>query len=88
MSTFSCTLCKLKLFNLCSISEKLAKQIILDLKGKLEVNNNSNKDYTELLETLKSLGYKAADIKRILPKINDKSSIEEQVKEALRLLLK
>ena len=70
------------------IGEKLAKQIILDLKGKLEVNNNSNKDYTELLETLKSLGYKAADIKRILPKINDQSSIEEQVKEALRLLLK
>ncbi|MDQ9777409.1 Holliday junction branch migration protein RuvA, partial [Acinetobacter baumannii] len=38
------------------IGDKVARQIILDLKGKLEIDNTSNKkDLTELIETLKSL---------------------------------
>lgn len=72
------------------IGDKVARQIILDLKGKL-VNNTSsnlNQDLDELIDVLKGLGYKPADIKKILPKINKDSSIEEQVKEALKLLLK
>lgn len=72
------------------IGDKVARQIILDLKGKL-VNNTSsnlNQELDELIDVLKGLGYKPADIKKILPKINKDSSIEEQVKEALKLLLK
>lgn len=72
------------------IGDKVARQIILDLKGKL-VNNDAssvNKDFDELIDVLKGLGYKPADIKKVLPKINSSNSIEDQVKESLKLLLK
>ena len=72
------------------IGEKVAKQIILDLKGKLNTSSVSktNTDYTELIEVLKGLGYKPADINKILPQIKSDLSIEEQVKESLKLMLK
>lgn len=70
------------------IGDKVARQIILDLKGKLNMEIlTSNKDKDELVETLKALGYKQADITKILPKIKA-DTIEEQVKEALKLFLK
>ena len=71
------------------IGEKVARQIILDLKGKLtsiETPNTNNLD--ELSEVLKGLGYKEKEIKNILPKIKIDLTIEEQIKEALKLLLK
>ena len=73
------------------IGDKVARQIILDLKGKLvtsgniNINNNAN---DELSEALVSLGYKPIDIKKILPSINKNDSIEKQIKEALKLLLR
>ena len=71
------------------VGEKIAKQIILDLKGKLTNDTKDSKnDFKELSETLKSLGYKPIDIKRILPNIDTTLSIEKQIKEALKLLLK
>lgn len=71
------------------IGDKVARQIILDLKGKLEINESSSKvDNTELTETLKSLGYKPADIKKVLPNIDSSKKLEEQIKDALKLLLK
>lgn len=72
------------------IGEKVAKQIILDLKGKLNTNSGGkiNNDFDELVEVLKGLGYKLPDINKILPSIKFGLSIEEQVKEALKLMLK
>ena len=73
------------------IGDKLAKQIILDLKGKIsnEFEGSSNSSNTdELVEVLLSLGYKQADVKRILKDIDEEKTIEEQVKDALKLLLK
>ena len=70
------------------IGDKVARQIILDLKGKLDltkISANSNKE--ELVETLKALGYKQMDITKILPQIKS-DTIEEQIKEALKLFLK
>ena len=70
----------------------IAKQIILDLKGKLgtvstlELSDNNTRE--ELIEVLKGLGYKEKEYKAIIPKINGELSIEDQVKEALKLLLK
>lgn len=72
------------------IGDKLARQIILDLKGKLVSNSDNNvntKDYTELIEVLKGFGYKPADINKILPSIKS-DKVEDQVKEALKLMLK
>lgn len=71
------------------IGDKVARQIILDLKGKL-VSRNSDiklKVNDELIETLKALGYKSSDISKILPNI-ESTKLEEQVKEALKLLLR
>ena len=71
------------------IGDKVARQIILDLKGKLVSNSNSvGVDNTELIEALKALGYKTNDINKILPKIDNSKSLESQIKEALKLLLK
>lgn len=72
------------------IGDKVAKQIILDLKGKINktMMNGSSKDYDELIEVLKGLGYKQNDITKILPSINSELNIEEQIKEALKLMLK
>lgn len=71
------------------IGEKLARQIILDLKGKLviegEVDSNSSE---ELVLALEALGYKSADIKSVISKVDNSVSIELQIKEALKLLLK
>ena len=69
------------------IGDKVARQIILDLKGKL-VNDSSEKiNNDELIDILKALGYKTQDIKRILPNIKE-TEIEKQIKEALKLLMK
>ena len=73
------------------IGDKVARQIILDLKGKLvstDNKGNSNVGMEELIEALKGLGYKNADISKILPSINRSSKIEDQIKEALKLLLR
>ena len=70
------------------IGDKVARQIILDLKGKLvEKTNTSVNNNDELTEALKGLGYKQQDINKILPSIKD-DTIENQIKEALKLLLK
>ena len=70
------------------IGDKVARQIILDLKGKLNMDINTTKiEKDELIETLKALGYKQSDITKILPQIKSET-IEEQVKEALKLFLK
>jgi len=72
------------------IGEKVARQIILDLKGKLGKQGNilNNSNFDELVSVLESLGYKNIDIKRILPNIDTSLKIEAQVKEALKLLMK
>ena len=70
------------------VGEKLARQMILDLKGKLvssEVNDNTNE---ELVMALESLGYKKADIKSVIVQVDSMLPIESQIKEALKLLLK
>ncbi len=71
------------------IGDKLARQMILDLKGKLELTGEVIEldASEELMEALKGLGYKDKDIKLILPKINKENRLEEQIKEALRLLV-
>lgn len=71
------------------IGEKLAKQIVLDLKGKLigdilSINNKTD----ELEEVLIGLGYKKADISKNIKEIDNTQSLENQIKQALKLLMK
>lgn len=69
------------------IGDKVAKQIILDLKGKLTTQTDLFQyDSRELIEVLESLGYKSNDIKNIIDKVDNNLSLENQIKEALKLL--
>lgn len=72
------------------IGDKVAKQIILDLKGKFTTNveNIPIDNSDELVEVLKGLGYKPVDINKVVTKVNHNNPIEEQIKEALKLFLK
>ncbi len=71
------------------IGDKLAKQMVLDLKGKIEVNGEVFENTSdEVYEALLALGYKDKDVKNIIGRVNKEASIEEQIKEALRLMIK
>ena len=73
------------------IGDKLARQIILDLKGKIniEVSEELVNDETEdLIDTLTALGYKSSEIKKVVGSVDKSLSLEDQVKESLKLLLK
>ncbi len=71
------------------IGDKVARQIILDLKGKLVSSNETVKENNEeLIEALLALGYKKADITKVISKVPSDLTIEKQIKEALKLLLK
>lgn len=71
------------------IGDKVAKQIVLDLKGKVhtdkEVISEENND--DVVLALTALGYKSSDIYKVLPKIKS-DSVENMIKDALKLLLK
>ena len=71
------------------IGDKVARQIILDLKGKLVSSETKNTPINdELQEALQALGYKNADIQKVISKVSSELTIENQIKEALKLLLK
>ena len=74
------------------IGDKVARQIILDLKGKLDGYGGlftvEAGDTSELIEALQALGYKQGDIKKIIPNVDTKLAVEEQIRQALKLLLK
>ncbi len=70
------------------IGDKVARQIILDLKGKLAKTVTNNNVNEELTEALLALGYKNNDIKKVVASIDRNLTIENQIKEALKLLLK
>ena len=74
------------------IGDKVARQVVLDLKGKLNVINTglfAREDHSnELTEALLGLGYKQADIRKVTSKVDSSLSLEAQIKEALKLLLK
>lgn len=71
------------------VGDKVARQIILDLKGKLVRNDDlfTNDGLDELMAVLDSLGYKKGDVKKILPQVDASLPIEQQIKDALKLLM-
>jgi len=71
------------------IGPKAASQIILDLKGQLTGNKGNPKQYEEVYDALKSLGFKGAEIDRVLSTINEPNlSTEEVLRIALTRLKK
>lgn len=71
------------------VGEKIAKQIILDLKGKIELEGDVSDDLTtDLFEVLQGLGYKTSEINKVIKNVDPSLNVEMQVKEALKLLLR
>lgn len=75
------------------IGDKLARQIVLDLKGKLEfigvgLSDDEIKVESELKEALIALGYKEKEIIPVIAKVDTSLPIESQIKDALKLLLR
>ena len=70
------------------IGDKVERQIILDLKGKLVNKEESSKVNEELVLALNALGYKNSDINKVVKNVPNNLKIEDQIKEALKLLLK
>ena len=67
------------------LGAKAAGQIILDLKGELTGSKGNPKQYEEVYEALKSLGFKGAAIDRVLATINEPGATNEDI---LRIALK
>ena len=70
------------------IGDKSAKQIVLDLKGKIQTSETVVNETDEVYEALIALGYKDKDVKNIIGRVNKENTVEEQIKEALRLMIK
>lgn len=78
------------------IGRKTAERIILELKNKIDVSEKEEKEYlkeggikeeAEALDGLVSLGYSLKEARAALKQIPEKAvSVEEKVKEALKLL--
>ena len=74
------------------IGEKLARRIILDLKGKLVVPDAAlfmNNSLAEALEALQALGYGDKELTKVKTAFKDiDASVDEIIKKGLQLLVK
>lgn len=61
------------------LGAKAAGQIILDLKGELTGSKGNPKQYEEVYDALKSLGFKGAAIDRVLATINEPNATTEDI---------
>ena len=59
-----------------------------DLYEVSQPHRKVNDGLDELMEVLESLGYKKTDIKKILPNVDASLPVEQQVKDALKLLMR
>ncbi|ERI90369.1 Holliday junction DNA helicase RuvA [Clostridiales bacterium oral taxon 876 str. F0540] len=81
------------------IGKKTAQRIILELKDKLkndefikgfdinESNESFNRNVSEALEALISLGYSEKEAEKALEKVNQQESIETIIKNSLKFLM-
>lgn len=71
------------------IGAKAASQIILDLKGQLTGEKGDPKQYEDVKQALKQLGFKNSQIENVLAQINEENATSEQIiAMALKLLRK
>ena len=61
------------------IGAKAAAQVILDLKGELTGDKGNPKQYEDVYDALKSLGFKGAAIDRVLATINEPGASDEEI---------
>lgn len=72
------------------IGPKASQQIILDLKGKLDLQEENfikSNSISEVEEALKSLGYKAKEVKKALKDLDPTKPTNQLLKDALKSML-
>lgn len=69
------------------IGNKTAQQIVLDLSGKLVIDEIEVGILADVELALLALGYNKRDISKVLKKIDESLSLEAAVKEALKLIV-
>ncbi len=72
------------------VGRKTAEKIILELKSKVGVYElpGSGALSTEVFDALIALGYKQAEIRAVINKLDSSKNTGEQIKEALKFLSK
>lgn len=71
------------------VGKKTAERIILELKNKVGVLTNSNAvGSSDIFDALVSLGYKNMEVRDVIQKVDATQTMEQQLKEALKLLAK
>ncbi|AIO19185.1 Holliday junction ATP-dependent DNA helicase RuvA [Candidatus Izimaplasma bacterium HR1] len=73
------------------IGPKASQQIILDLKGKLNLETDRiilNDNISEVEEALNSLGYRAKEIKKAVKNLDGSKPTDQLLKDALSQMLK
>lgn len=73
------------------LGTKNAQKIIIELKNKLGSTTefdltSDDSDTTAIIDALRSMGFEAKDIKDILGRLPTDATIEEKIKQAIRLL--
>lgn len=70
------------------VGQKTAERLILELKNKigLSTDGGNGNDSTEVINALSSLGYNMYEIRQVIGKVSANTSLENKVKEALKLL--
>ncbi len=77
------------LIKVSGIGKKIAEKIVVELKDKLQKEENLGgglRDEVEAIEALKALGYNHKDAREALREISSSLSTSERIKEALRKL--
>lgn len=70
------------------IGNKTAQQIILDLSGKLVIDDiHENSVLVDVELALLALGYSKKDIVKVLKQVDEALPLEQAIKEALRLIV-
>ena len=73
------------------IGSKASQQIILDLKGKVNLDITShapNSKLDDVEDALMALGYNKKEVSKVLSKLDATKEVGELVKDALRLMVK
>lgn len=72
------------------IGPKASQQIILDLKGKINLDETPlvSSKLEEISDALLALGYSKKEINKILPKLDESMSEQDLIKQGLKLLTK
>lgn len=68
------------------MGKKTAEKIILTLKDKVVSDGEGFQEEKHLLEALEGLGYARREVTTILPNLTSNQSLEDMIREAIRLL--